>query len=124
MRLSPRLNRVVLALAMAALVLGASGCRMFGKKSELYTQSAESRPLEVPPDLDRPSADRAMSLPAAGGSVSASGMNNAGGSTAALKAQNAALTAKLAQLDARMTSLEVAQHAIPTARYQVAERGE
>ena len=83
MRLSPRLNRVVLALAMAALVLGASGCRMFGKKSELYTQSAESRPLEVPPDLDRPSADRAMSLPATGGSVSASGVNNAGGSTAA-----------------------------------------
>ena len=43
---------------------------------------------------------------------------------AALKAQNAALTAKLAQLDARMTSLEVAQHAMPTAPYQVAERGE
>ena len=78
MRLSPRLNRVVLALAMAALVLGASGCRMFGKKSELYTQSAESRPLEVPPDLDRPSADRAMSLPATGGSVSASGMDTSG----------------------------------------------
>ena len=78
MRLSPRLNRVVLALAMAALVLGASGCRMFGKKSELYTQSAESRPLEVPPDLDRPSADRAMALPAGGGSVSASGMDTSG----------------------------------------------
>ena len=52
-----------------------SGCSMFGKKSELYTQSAESRPLEVPPDLDRPSADRAMALPAGGGSVSASGMD-------------------------------------------------
>ena len=67
MRLSPRLNRVVLALAMAALVLGASGCRMFGKKSELYTQSAESRPLEVPPDLNLPNTAGAMKLPPAAG---------------------------------------------------------
>ena len=90
MGLSPRLNRIVLALAVAALAVGAGGCRMFGKKSELYTQSTESRPLEVPPDLDRPSADRAMALPAAGGSVSASGMNNAGGGTAAPIGFNAA----------------------------------
>ena len=90
MGLSPRLNRIVLVLAVVALAAGAGGCRMFGKKSELYTQSTESRPLEVPPDLDRPSADRAMALPAAGGSVSASGMNNAGGGTAAPIGFNAA----------------------------------
>lgn len=83
MRLSPRATRVATVLAAAALVTSVSGCHMFGKKSDLYTQSGESRPLEVPPDLDRPSADRAMGLPDAGGSVSASGMNNAGGSTAA-----------------------------------------
>ena len=90
MGLSPRLTRIVLALAVAALAVGAGGCRMVGKKSELYTPSTESRPLEVPPDLDRPSADRAMALPAAGGSVSASGMNNAGGGTAAPIGFNAA----------------------------------
>lgn len=90
MGLSPRLNRIALVLAVVALAAGAGGCRMFGKKSELYTQSTESRPLEVPPDLDRPSADRAMALPAAGGSVSASGMNNAGGGTAAPIGFNAA----------------------------------
>lgn len=90
MGLSPRLNRIALALAVVALAASAGGCKMFGKKSELYTQSAESRPLEVPPDLDRPSADRAMALPATGGSVSASGMNNAGGSTAAPIGFNAA----------------------------------
>jgi uncharacterized lipoprotein len=77
-------------LAVALLVAGLSGCSLFGKKNELYTQSAESRPLEVPPDLDRPSADKAMSLPVAGGSVSASGMNNAGGSSAAPIGFNAA----------------------------------
>lgn len=90
MRLSPLATRVVIAMAAVVLVGSVSGCRMFGKKNELYTQSTESRPLEVPPDLDRPAADRAMALPAAGGSVSASGMNNAGGSSAAPIGFNAA----------------------------------
>ena len=79
----PLASRLAAPLAAAILVTFVSGCSIFGKKDELYTQSGESRPLEVPPDLDRPSADRAMSLPTTGGSVSASGMNNAGGSTAA-----------------------------------------
>ena len=74
-----------LALATAAIVLasGVSGCHWFGKKDELYTQSVESRPLEVPPDLDRPSADRAMALPSAGGSATASGVASAAGSPGA-----------------------------------------
>ena len=83
MRLPHRLNRIALVLTVAALAVSAGGCKLFGKKSELYTRSVESRPLEVPPDLDRPAADRAMTLPDTGGSVSASGMNNAGGSSAA-----------------------------------------
>ena len=80
---SARVSPIAAPLAAALLVAGLSGCHWFGKKNELYTQSAESRPLEVPPDLDRPNADKAMSMPAAAGSVSASGMNNAGGSSAA-----------------------------------------
>ena len=83
-------SRLAVSLAAVVLVASVSGCSMFGKKNELYTQSTESRPLEVPPDLDRPSADRAMAVPTAGGSVSASGMNNAGGSTAAPIGFNAA----------------------------------
>lgn len=90
MRRSTRMSPVAAPLVAALLVAGLSGCQLFGKKNELYTQSAESRPLEVPPDLDRPSADKAMSLPASGGSVSASGMNNAGGSSAAPIGFNAA----------------------------------
>lgn len=80
---SPLASRLAAPLAAAVLVATVSGCSMFGKKDELYTQSAESRPLEVPPDLDRPSADRAMALPGTPAAVSASGMNNAGGSSAA-----------------------------------------
>jgi len=79
----PHARRYAAPLAAAALVALVSGCSLFGKKDDLYTQSAESRPLEVPPDLDRPAADRAMALPSGGGSASASTMNNAGGSSAA-----------------------------------------
>lgn len=82
MRLTPRATRVATVLAVAALFTSVAGCSMFGKKSDLYAQSGESRPLEVPPDLDRPSTDRAMALPDTS-IVSASGMNKAGGSTAA-----------------------------------------
>lgn len=90
MRRTPRVTMAAAPLAAILMVAGLSGCHWFGKKNELYTQSAESRPLEVPPDLDRPSADRAMALPVGGGSVSASGMNNAGGGAAAPIGFNAA----------------------------------
>lgn len=59
-----RASRTLAPLAAALLVVSLSGCRWFSKEGNLYTQSPESRPLEVPPDLDRPAADRAMALPA------------------------------------------------------------
>lgn len=61
-----RLSKAAAPIAAVLLVAGLSGCHWFGKKNELYTQSVESRPLEVPPDLDRPTTDRAMALPTAG----------------------------------------------------------
>ena len=64
-------------LVAILLVTSLSGCHWFKKKNELYTQTAEARPLEVPPDLDRPSADRAMALPTVGNSVTASGAQSA-----------------------------------------------
>src|SRR5690606_26122117 len=71
-----RTSRVTTAAPLVAVLLatGLSGCHWFKKKNELYTQSAEARPLEVPPDLDRPAADKAMALPSAGTSVTASGV--------------------------------------------------
>ncbi len=64
-------------LVAILLVTRLSGCHWFKKKIELYTQTAEARPLEVPPDLDRPSADRAMALPTVGNTVTASGAQSA-----------------------------------------------
>lgn len=53
-------------LAIAALVAAtlASGCSWFRKEDAAYAQAPENRPLEVPPDLDLPRTDAAMTLPA------------------------------------------------------------
>lgn len=63
---------VVAVLALA--VVSASGCSWFRGKSG-YENSPENRPLEIPPDLDRPAIDPTMQVPApaaaAGGSVGA-----------------------------------------------------
>ena len=58
-----RVPKAAVPLVAIALVTTLSGCHWFKKKNELYTQRVETRPLEVPPDLDRPSADKAMALP-------------------------------------------------------------
>jgi|SRR5688500_207288 uncharacterized lipoprotein len=69
MRLTPLLRTATLALLVVA-VFAASGCRWF-RRNNPYNQSAETRPLEVPPDLDRPSTAAALGAPT---SVTRSGM--------------------------------------------------
>ena len=71
MQRSSPVSRAAAPLVAALLLTGLSGCHWFGKSNELYAQSVESRPLEVPPDLDRPSADRAMALPSAAAGTTA-----------------------------------------------------
>src|SRR3546814_11436364 len=55
--------RFLAAAALAVAVLGASGCSWIRKGDELYAQSPENRPLEVPPDLNLPDTSGAMKLP-------------------------------------------------------------
>lgn len=51
-------------LAAVLVVATLSGCGLFGRgKSDAYRQSRESRPLEVPPDLDAPSTSGALVIP-------------------------------------------------------------
>ena len=52
MRHTPLLRTATVA-AIAVAVLAISGCSWF-RKNSAYALPAESRPLEVPPDLDRP----------------------------------------------------------------------
>ena len=81
MRVSPMFRTAIAAAVLVGLL---GGCHWFGKDSELYT--AETRQLEVPPDLDRPSVDAAMKLPPtasgqAGGTQAAPAAPAAGAST-------------------------------------------
>lgn len=64
MHRSTRVTRTLAPLATVFLMVSLSGCHWFSKTNDAYLQSSESRPLEIPPDLDRPAADRAMNLPA------------------------------------------------------------
>lgn len=64
--MSPNLlssQRAVLVLCLSMLLAASSGCSWL-RASTGYEKSPESRPLEVPPDLDAPTVDRSMQIPA------------------------------------------------------------
>lgn len=73
--ISPSASRVAVAGLVLAAVAAGSGCSWFRKGNDLYAQSPETRPLEVPPDLDAPRTDTAVNVPtpasAAGGAAQA-----------------------------------------------------
>jgi len=57
-------NARPLVVAVVVLsVMTMSGCHWF-KRGNPYQQSAQTRPLEVPPDLDKPNTEGAMQAPA------------------------------------------------------------
>jgi len=66
--------RVVSAALLAVVVVGGvSGCKWFRKDNALYAGPPETRPLEVPPDLDRPRTEGAVAVPQAPQSVTRAG---------------------------------------------------
>lgn len=67
---NPTKLRGALVAVLSIAVLSASGCSWFRAKTG-YEQSPESRPLEVPPDLDAPTVDPTMAVPAVSGAPSA-----------------------------------------------------
>lgn len=89
MRVASSLSRPLAFALLAVAVLGVSGCKWFRKGNPDYAMSAETRPLEVPPDLNLPSTAGAMKLPppaaqaaapgAPGAAASSSGFNVAAG---------------------------------------------
>jgi uncharacterized lipoprotein len=57
-------TRIALAGALAVAMLSSSGCHWFHRGSNAdYQKSEENRPLEIPPDLDRPAVDASMQIP-------------------------------------------------------------
>ena len=65
MRVSNSISRPLVIVALAVSVLGVSGCKWFKKGNPDYAMSEETRPLEVPPDLNLPNTAGAMQLPPA-----------------------------------------------------------
>jgi hypothetical protein len=59
---SLRYARPLLAGAVALALVSAGGCSWFKTHND-YARSAESRPLEVPPDLDLPETTNQLPLP-------------------------------------------------------------
>lgn len=56
--------RVVLVGALGATLLATSGCHWFHRSGNAdYQKSVENRPLEIPPDLDKPTVDSSMQIP-------------------------------------------------------------
>lgn len=67
---NPTQLRAAVVAVISLAVLSASGCSWFRAKTG-YENSPESRPLEIPPDLDRPAADPTMEVPAVSGAPAA-----------------------------------------------------
>lgn len=65
MNLKSKVARRLLSALLVLTVLAATGCSWFRGRSG-YEHSPESRPLEVPPDLDRPATDSSMQVPTVG----------------------------------------------------------
>jgi uncharacterized lipoprotein len=81
-----RLPRSLLIGAVVVALASTSGCHWvkhkFSSKND-YSTSPESRPLEVPPDLNAPDTSNAMAIPTASGLSSGGSATGAGGITVA-----------------------------------------
>ena len=74
MRSNSSYLRPLALAALAVAVLGVTGCKWFRKGNPDYAMSAETRPLEVPPDLNLPDTAGAMKLPPTGAPTTPQGV--------------------------------------------------
>ncbi len=74
--------RIAIVLTVAVAVLGSSGCRWFSK-DDPYAQSADTRPLELPPEFNAQEAEAIYNGTAATGSVTRSSVGSGGAPTTA-----------------------------------------
>ena len=117
--------RVRSTLALAVLAVALTGCSWFHKDSKLYTQNVEARPLEVPPDLDRPSVDAAMKLPATASAMAPSAPAQATASPVGftVPGQRDAIFAKVGDALAATGGLTIASRAQLLGTYDVSYEG-
>ena len=121
MHRTSRMSKAAAPLVAVLLVTSLSGCHWFKKKNDLYTQSAELRPLEVPPDLDRPSAERAMALPdvTSGTTASAAAQPVVNPTGFAVAGERDAVFAKVGEVLAATSGVRIASKAEILVTYDV-----
>ncbi|MET0655168.1 MAG: hypothetical protein ABWY94_06325 [Pseudoxanthomonas sp.] len=119
---TPFLRPLALAALAIAVLGGGTGCKWFRKGNPDYAMSAETRPLEVPPDLNLPNTAGAMKLPPTGAPTtpqgvasSATGFNVAG--------QRDEVFAKVGEALAGVEGLTIASRAQLLGSYDVAYEG-
>jgi len=126
MRLSHR--HILPAIAATALVAGITGCSWFSKDSP-YQLPADARPLEVPPDLDKPATEGAMEIPgqAATTSVMRSSLGQPTAGQAAsgftIPGDRADIYARVGALLEAMPGVEIASSAAVLGVYDVGYEG-
>lgn len=81
MRCNVSMSRAVVAGVVLAGIAFGSGCSWFRKGNELYAGPPETRPLEVPPDLDLPRTDTAVNVPSAAATSAVASGRASGGFT-------------------------------------------
>ena len=123
----PYVLRTAALSALVVAVLATSGCSWFRKENALYAQAPENRPLEVPPDLDRPGTAGAMAVPDQPTSVTRSGMESpaadAGATGFAVAAERGAVFGQVGQALAATEGLTVVSSAELLGTYDVNYEG-
>jgi uncharacterized lipoprotein len=126
MTMIPHAPARAIPLALLALALVAtSGCGWFRGKS-IYEDAPEARPLEVPPDLDAPRIDPAMTIPsvAAPAAVPARQPAGADGSPFVVADGPESVYRRLGLALERIDGVEVLERARLLSAYNVRYQGE
>lgn len=126
MSLQPAVSRVLLLAVVFAILSASGGCRWIRGES-LYDLRPESRPLEVPPDLDTPRTDPAMAVPAVTSGASASAAVNAGQAVDSFVVQAdtpASVWRRLGVALARVDGVQITERAQLLNAYNVSYEGQ
>lgn len=126
MSVRPHVLRTGVLTALAVAVLATSGCSWFRKENALYAAAPENRPLEVPPDLDRPGTAGAMVVPEQTGSASRSDMGAPAAASHvgfAVPVERDAVYAQVGQVLAATEGLDVVSSAQLLGTYDVSYEG-
>jgi uncharacterized lipoprotein len=70
--------RCTVSIVAISVVLG--GCSLFHRHDNYYSKAVESRPLDVPPDLEVPAGSKELVVPPAGGAAAAATTSSASAS--------------------------------------------